>query len=74
MIISTLLSREKRGTFLGITSSWFILSSVKLGHTPGVLDDTVADLVVGLMLSTSRRLVEVNLMKIYHDNNYSGDA
>lgn len=29
-------------------------------HTPGVLDDTVADLIVGLMLATARRLPELD--------------
>lgn len=29
-------------------------------HTPGVLDDTVADLIVGLMLATARRIPELD--------------
>ncbi len=31
---------------------------IPVGHTPGVLADTVADLAVGLLLAASRRLVE----------------
>lgn len=31
---------------------------IRLGHTPGVLTDAVADLTIGLILSTSRRIVE----------------
>ena len=35
---------------------------VLLCHTPGVLDDTVADTVFGLLLATSRRFVELSTM------------
>ncbi|XP_066923850.1 glyoxylate reductase/hydroxypyruvate reductase-like [Clytia hemisphaerica] len=31
---------------------------IRLGHTPGVLTDAVAELAVGLLLSTSRRIIE----------------
>ncbi len=31
-------------------------------NTPGVLDDTVADLIVGLMLATARRISELDLL------------
>ncbi|CAG9000013.1 MAG: Glyoxylate/hydroxypyruvate reductase B [Candidatus Celerinatantimonas neptuna] len=33
---------------------------IVLTHTPGVLDDSVADLVLALMLSTARRVVELD--------------
>lgn len=35
---------------------------IPLCHTPGVLTDTVADLVLALMLSAARRVVELNRM------------
>lgn len=31
---------------------------IKIGHTPGVLTDSTADLTIGLMLATRRRIVE----------------
>ena len=31
---------------------------IPVGHTPGVLSDAVADLTIGLMLATTRRLIE----------------
>jgi len=32
--------------------------NIPVGHTPGVLSDAVADLTIGLMLATARRLIE----------------
>eukprot|EP01128_Nolandella_sp_AFSM9_P004088 TRINITY_DN178_c0_g2_i1.p1 TRINITY_DN178_c0_g2~~TRINITY_DN178_c0_g2_i1.p1 ORF type:complete len:375 (+),score=59.14 TRINITY_DN178_c0_g2_i1:106-1125(+) len=37
-----------------------VAQGIKLGHTPGVLDDTVADTTIALMLAAGRRIVEGN--------------
>lgn len=33
---------------------------VRLGHTPGVLTETVAEIAVGLVIATARRFFEAN--------------
>lgn len=34
--------------------------NIKVGYTPGILTDATAELTIGLLLATSRRLVEAN--------------
>lgn len=48
---------------------------IRVGYTPDVLTDAVADLTMGLLLATSRRLIEgeyfENVFFLIHKNHYS---
>ncbi|WP_179107043.1 D-glycerate dehydrogenase [Variovorax sp. KK3] len=47
---------------------------ILLCHTPGVLDETVADTVFALLMATSRRVVELsNLVRVGHWNKNIGE-
>lgn len=44
--------------FIGSGFVLFFLRGIRVGYTPEVLTDSVAELTVALLLATSRRLIE----------------
>lgn len=44
--------------FIGSQLCFFSLRGIRVGYTPEVLTDSVAELTVALLLTTSRRLIE----------------